>query len=391
MKKFNSKICDYLDAAFARPYSPGQYLANVSAVVVAYGVLLTSYLGLIYTESFSALMMDSWCDPKTEGMGNHCFSDFYSVREISNSKNPWESGSTYPPLPILVVKAISKLGGGHSRLQLLIYLTTLIFSLLVPFFHMKKHTLLGKSPINIKLLILIFCSGPFLMSLDRGNNVVYLFALTYFVYFHSTKFEFSLASYFIVAASLIKPQMILLLLILVINNKILILIKATLIYLIVNISLFLCFSIEIWSNLMEWVKNLSGYQTYAGVPSLGNYSFANSIGLFKGIFGLLTSDIGVNRIFRPGMDSKSVGLLSGFYLLTIILLMFWRRNSLDIRIQLFILTCMIIIVPGTSFGYYVLLLLVPLLFLETIKQRSADQDVRIDALYDYSNIFNRSS
>lgn len=111
MKKYKSRFSNSVDAAFSRPFSPGQYLANVSAVVVAYGVLLTSYLGLIYTESFSALMMDSWCDPKTEGIGKHCFSDFYSVKEISNSNNPWQSGSTYPPLPILIVKAISQLGG----------------------------------------------------------------------------------------------------------------------------------------------------------------------------------------------------------------------------------------------------------------------------------------
>lgn len=229
------------------------------------------------------------------------------------------------------------------------------------------------------------------MALDRGNNVVYLFALTYFVYFYSTKFAFSSASYFIVVASLLKPQMLLLLIILVINNRTLILIKAILIYLVVNTSLFLFFSNEIWSNLLQWIDNLSGYQTYAGVPSLGNYSFANSIGLFRGFIGLLSSDIEIDRVFRPGLDSKSVSLLSGLYLLAIIFLMLYRRNSLDIRIQLFILTCIIVIVPGTSFGYYVLLLLVPLLFLETIKQHPANEGVQIDALYDYSNVFNRCS
>jgi hypothetical protein len=100
------------------------------------------------------------------------------------------------------------------------------------------------------------------------------------------------------------------------------------------------------------------------MPSLGNYSFANSIGLIVGTFKVVLGNSTVGEVFRPGISAGVVTILSALYLMILASLLIWRRKKLDPKIQIFIVSISVIVVPGTSFGYYLILLLVPLLFFE---------------------------
>lgn len=346
------------------PFNPRLLITYSYLIVSALGILVTSYLGISYSESISSKVVDDWCDPNSEGVGKHCFSDFYSVVEIKHFSEPWSRGSTYPPLAILISKLFSTLGTENSRIGLIAYLSVGLMALIIPVIHLKKARIIKKVRNVLTVGITVICAGPSLMALDRGNNVLFLFPVVYFIYVYACQNKFGKVSALIVVGALIKPQMIVLFIVPMLNQKIRPVLIGTSIYLFTNTLLFCFFPGNYLQNIGTWVGNLQGYQTYPGMPSLGNYSFANAIGLIFGFTKVLTQGATVGEVFRPGLTSTTVSILSVAYLIVVTTMLALRRAALDPKIQLLIGSSLIILVPGTSFGYYLIFLLVPLLFME---------------------------
>jgi len=332
--------------------------------------------------------MDDWCNPSSEGIGKHCFSDFYSVVEIKHFSEPWSRGSTYPPLPILVSKLFSNLGSQNSRIGLLSYLITGLLALIIPVIHLQKLQLIRKSKNVLGVGVTIICASPALMAVDRGNNILFLFPVIYFIYFFSCQGKYGRVSVLILVAALIKPQMLVLFIVPVINRMLRPVLLACAGYLIINFSLFLLFPGNYFQNITTWVQNLSGYQTYPGMPSLGNYSFANAVGLIFGFAKVVVTSASVGEVFRPGLTSTSVSVLSFGYFIVITTILVWRRAVLDPKIQLLIASSLSILVPGTSFGYYLIFLLIPLFFLEIASDNEGEAEARKIEIKNYLFCFN---
>ncbi len=384
------KLVETLSQVSDSPYTPRYFITYSYLVVSAVGILVTSYLGISYSESISSNVMDEWCNPNSEGIGKHCFSDFYSVVEIKYFSEPWSRGSTYPPLAILISKLFSTLGPENSRIGLLAYLATGMLALIFPLIHLNKVRLIKKSQSIFAVGVTTICAGPSLMALDRGNNVLFLFPVVYFVYIYTCQSKYGKVSALIVVAALIKPQMLILLIVPILSQKIRLVFIACLVYLLSNLFLFSLFPGNYFVNISTWVGNLQGYQTYPGMPSLGNYSFANAVGLILGFAKVLTGISSVGEVFRPGLTSATVSVLSAAYLLTVITILVLRRNVLDRKIQIIIGSCLVILVPGTSFGYYLIFLLVPLFFMEigseNDRQEFAEKPERRSYLFQFNRI-----
>jgi hypothetical protein len=345
-------------------FSLRNLLIHLSTLVVTFGVLLTSYLGVSYSESIGSLVEDEWCDPKTQGIGLHCFSDYYSVVEIKNLDSAWSQGSTYPPLAILITRIFSTLESLNLRAGLSLYLLSGLICILIPVIHLAKRGILTTRKNAFSVFVLLVCSGPVISALDRGNNVLFLFPIIYFLYVLTARGNHLTVCVLIAVAALLKPQMLLFYLVPIVNRHFKSFIIGGLGYLFFNSILFLAFPGNFWGNVSQWLGNLQGYQTYPGMPSLGNYSFANSTGLIIGSFKVVAGNSSVGEVFRPGLSSGTVTVLSFSYLVLLVSLLMWRKSKLDPKIQLFIVSFSVITVPGTSFGYYLILLLAPLLFFE---------------------------
>lgn len=343
-------------------FSPGNALIQISTLVVTFGVLLTSYLGVSYSESIGSLVEDDWCDSKTQGIGLHCFSDYYSVVEIKNLDSAWSKGSTYPPLAILITKMFSTLENLNLRAGLFFYLLSGLICILIPVIHFARRGILTVIKYVFSASVLLICSGPVITALDRGNNVLFLFPIMYFLYVLTTKGNHLALCLLIAVGALLKPQMLLLYLAPIANRHFRSVVMGGLLYLSTNSILFLAFPGNFWGNISQWMGNLQGYQTYPGMPSLGNYSFANSVGLIAGSIKVVFGNSTVGEVFRPGISPGTVTILSASYLVLLASLLMWRKDRIDPRIQLFIVSFSVVTVPGTSFGYYLILLLVPLLF-----------------------------
>jgi len=334
-------------------------------IVVSVGLLLTSYLGLSYSESISAVVDDDWCLSKLEGVGIHCFSDFYQISQFSKLDVPWLNGTPYTPVPIFIMKIISNdfFISISMKLPLLINQSLLIICFLFPFvYHWKRLSITEKYSNKFLLLILGF-STPVLMTFDRGNSVYLLFPFLYFIFRGFLLENYMQVAILIGLAGLIRPQIMVLVLIFLpmINWKAVTISFGT--FLVGLLASFLLFPGNIFSNAARWLQNISGYQTYTDIPSLRNYSFANFIGLLKGFFEVILQNKGLTEAFRPPISSNYVTLISVIFLFVSVVWLLILRNSLTRFEILFICSLVTILTPGTSFGYYLILLIIPMMFL----------------------------
>ena len=115
-------------------------------------------------------------DVSSANFGVHFFGDFMLPFEWSLYTNPWiEYQATvvsYPPVPIYLLKLLHPFS---YMTGLLIYLSTLI----ALSFGCLMYLLRGLE-VYTRTVFTIFCgllSGPFLVALDRGNNVAFLLPL----------------------------------------------------------------------------------------------------------------------------------------------------------------------------------------------------------------------
>lgn len=135
---------------------------------------------------FSYDAADGHCDSRTQGIGKHCFGDYYQlVDDLSRSLSYEVHQSNYPPIGLLIhvittrTEEFLKLG---PRGGLAMYLTVCIAALMAPSIFLLQ-TLRGSYRFTAFFLVGI-SSLPSLIALDRGNNVAFVvpFLLAFGVY-----------------------------------------------------------------------------------------------------------------------------------------------------------------------------------------------------------------
>ncbi len=114
--------------------------------------------------------------PELHAYGIHYFGDYLLPSYWASLKNPWLEAEivTYPPLPILIFKFF---GLFEYRTGLLFFLAFMLCAMLAPLIltlRMKKN----KNWIAVTLLVGA-CSGPLIITMDRGN-IIGLMPLLYF-------------------------------------------------------------------------------------------------------------------------------------------------------------------------------------------------------------------
>ena len=344
-------------------------LSLVSLIAMSVGVLYSSYMGLSYSEIISAPVSDGWCEPTTQGIGKHCFGDFYAPNSISSSSNPWNSpglldGVAYTPLSFSYFNVISAelLLGIEQKLPLYINLVFTIFALSFPGLHIIvkkiKKGLSGKW-----ILAVMLTSTPSLMMIDRGSNNFILVPLLYMYFVKIREGKSSKAFLLLFVMSLWKPQMLLfgfLLISWIGLRKFSLAMLATISGLLVS---FILYPNSMLVNIIDWVENSRAYQTYAPSPSIGNYSFANFVGLLESTwhtlsspgqsFSLLDNPLSINEV-------SAISLMYGVMAFGVVLL---GRKHLSANYQFLAVTVFFLQLPGTTFGYYTVFLILPLIFM----------------------------
>lgn len=181
-------------------------------VALSIAILIPSYVRLFASEVFVFRANDGWCNPRTQGIGVHCFGDFYYHLNFLGIDYPYASGnaaSPYPPVGLFFFKPFEILlkEFPNSHIALTAYFMTLIFAILSPVFYLKKILQLHKSEAAILAFFSIGLS-PILISIDRGNNVAFLMPLFFFFCIFVINSNYLKAGILVILMSLIKPQML---------------------------------------------------------------------------------------------------------------------------------------------------------------------------------------
>ncbi len=330
------------------------YLALLGLTILA-GILLSSYLRYPISESISYQINDAGetCLPETEGVGAHCFSDFYLPMRLANLDSPWSNSNVpYPPVGLAFFKPFSYINEvlpGHFALISYLLLILITLAGTVIYFSQKLKISGGMS----SLVFLVFLtSAPIITTIDRGNNVFLILPIVFYMALnlHNEKRKhFFLAGVMIV---LIKPQFVLLGLFFLVRKEW----RNLFTWLATScagiVGSFILYPRGVISNFLHWAYHLLLFQEYRPFGEL----YPVNISLNSLIETTLkTLGLEVDRFF-----------VSGFVLILLITALIAISRTIHLRNELetFLLILIIpILFVGTSFHYYLIVLLLPLAFL----------------------------
>jgi hypothetical protein len=314
-----------------------------------------SYLGFDLYSSRIFLSSDSGCDPTTQGLGVHCWSDYYYLIAALESGNPYSQSETtlYPAAglaPFMVFKLLTEVTG-IAWLGVAAYLFTM--SALISY-SVWSATWSQTFERRVQIFsALVLLSPAVLATLDRGNSVGFLIPALVWL-FSSIQNQKSPQTVMALALlSLIKPHYGVVALAFILAGRVKVGSKALGMGLTLNLLPFLVFwPREFPNNLLIWADTLLGYQDYATVTGLWpqNISFSQSIYFFFYI-----TNVASGGQLQPTLDfiEARQGLWGPLILVLVLALIFAFRKKLSITQTSIIVVSAVSMTSAISYYYYI--------------------------------------
>ena len=323
--------------------------------------LLPSWLGYKSSEAISYRVEDGWCDTRSQGIGNHCFGDFYYPLTMTDLPNPWAT-TPNPGTPVtnLIYKFFAKLTEiSPGQLPLILFLALSLACVSIPLIHIHFRIFHGSIFKTSIISLIIFSSSPLLISIDRGNNQFFAIPLMYFFIYSLRSGSESRALVFGVILTLFKPQFVLFVLVFIIcrNWR---RVRQWLTYSFAGY--IVAFAVHYQSfpqNVIYWLGHVYSYSDYAekGAIFPVNLSMSNLIEIILKVTEIEITVLFV-RFVSYGILIVAIGAIYKF----------GHRNSLDFN--LFYISMLPIVFVETTFHYYLILILIPVcfIFLEAMRE-----------------------
>ncbi len=326
------------------------YLLIAFSISITVSFFVSSYSTVRVANTLSYHTNDGWCDPATEGFGEHCFGDFYAPLQFANTENPWAGPiSNYPPAAFILMKPFSTIHGiWPGRIALIAFLSLAFACLIFPILHMYWRKLVPTSILGVALLVTL-TSGPSVTLIDRGNVLVFAFPAIYMYLYKIKEQDFKSAVLYGVVFTVIKPQLILLAFLLLAMNKYKLVVKWILLSTLVTLGSFLFYPSNILHNIFKWIISTVKYQSYSAVGVLEpvNVSLKSSMDVIANIFG---------QKIDPTITQLIVYSLFGLS----VYVFFGKFKQRSIEMNYLLVSLFPILFVGTTFHYYLVILLLPL-------------------------------
>lgn len=338
-----------------------RYFFFLEAIAFVTAILLPSYFGYASSRSLSTIVEDGWCNSRFQGVGIHCFGDFYSMLNYVNLENPWKEGvNPYPPISLFLLKPFKSLVNNFpgTNIGLIVYLIVCIASYLYPIVYLVRKNFIDRN-YAFYVLSTSLILAPFIMGLDRGNMQILFVPLIFTFCIYYLQDEDNKLLLIIILLTTLKPQFVLLSLIFLTNNRIWLFLKASFSAIVVFLISFMLYPRNLISNIFDWYGQIDYYQNFtnAGSPDPVNLSLANTWSLFWRI------------IFAefPNLTTKDPNGRWPYYstLITIVitmLIVITIKFALDGNnkiCNLYFILCLPILLPNVTYAYY-LCILIPL-------------------------------
>jgi hypothetical protein len=328
-------------------------LLPIQGLSLIYWWIAGSYLGIETYASRSFPGADEWCTTLSQGLGSHCWGDYYyPLIVVFSQADPWNSEYPSPGpaasfLPFMITSILGTIIGlGHAGLIIFLGSMTLLIGWSV---------WVGTKGMQLELRLILFStitffSPPLIATLDRGNSVGFLVPLLVWLYWALQNQSQNHGMWAIVLLTIVKPHFAVLLLLFLIRGQYKTFVKGALLGGTIHTLAFLVVAGERFPvNIYDWLTDLVSYQDYTSV-NIGwpqNISFAQSLYSFAGLFrGEQSSNLILDYL------ATYQGLIGPLVFLAVMLTVSILRNHLsDIQLAV-ILTSLIVMTSSTSFYYY---------------------------------------
>lgn len=338
----------------------------LSACALALQALLPSYFNFNTSEAISARLDDGpWCNPKKQGIGVHCFGDFYYGMQFANSINPWSGElNAYPPIGTFFYKPFAIVFNytHQNHISLILYFLLSLACVMFPALHILKTKKCG-SVITMFMIAVSITSAPVLMSIDRGNIqtilIPFLYMFSLGVIENNTKKIF-ISGIFLV---LFKPQFALLGLVFMAGKEF----KKLLIWIVISVSLslfvFILYPNNLIQNFNSYLRGLGKFQQYVNPGSLNpaNISIASSWSTLERILTTIYPNISTKDPYGRWAFYPSLVTVLLLILVSLSLIMLGKHRS---RFEiLYTVLSVPILFTNVAFAYHLLVYLPLLLFI----------------------------
>jgi hypothetical protein len=319
---------------------------SVYIFAIIIGIYVSSYFQQQLTSILSFAVADGWCDPKLQGIGAHCFGDFYYTLGFINKDNPW-SGSPipYPPLGLFIFKPFGLIVDFFpmNPYGLLTYLAFILVCMMsIPIHQYKIKKISGSESILFGMLIV--SSAPMVVVLDRGNVLALCVPLIYFfLYFEKARIS-NKSFIFWMTLVLLKPQFALLGLLFLRGRNLKRAFKWWILGFTTFCASFLLYPIGLKENFIAYFRQLISYQEYVALGSVFpvNISIGSSLSMV---------DVMLQTSF-----ASAITIISIIILVVTVVVVF--RSSMLLRVSIVLPVLLLpIILPQTSFHYYLVVLI----------------------------------
>jgi hypothetical protein len=343
-------------------------LLPIQGISLIFWWIAGSYLGIDTYSSRSFSSADGWCEAQSQGLGSHCWADYYyPIFLVFSQPNPWlEYANPYPAASLIPFMIFNFLGSitGLAQAGLVIFLGTM--TLLIGW-----SVWVATKGVSLELRLILFTtltlfSPPLINTLDRGNTVGFIIPLLVWLYSSLRNQSHNQGIIAIVLLTIIKPHFAFLLFIFLLRGKFKTLIQGILLGGTIHILAFLVvagdrFPINIYDSLARMVA----YQNYSSVESgwPQNMSFAQSLYSLAYFFrGEQKSTITMDFL------ATNQALIGPIILLTVSLTITVFRLALTNVQVAIILTSLIVMTSSTSYYYYAVFAIPGLLSVIQVKQ-----------------------
>jgi hypothetical protein len=338
-----------------------------------------SYLGFDLYSSRIFFSADIGCDPSTQGLGVHCWSDYYYLITALDSGDPYSLSETtlYPAAalaPFMFFKLLTDLTG-ILWLGLAAYLFTMTALISYSVWFATRGETFEKRVLIFSALVLL--SPAVLVTLDRGNSVGFLIPTLVWLFSSIQNQKSSQTVMALALLSIIKPHYGVVALAFILAGRAKVGSKALGIGLIINLLPFLVFWPQQFpKNLVIWANTLVGYQDYATVTGLWpqNISFSQSIYLFFYIPNVASG--GQLQSTLDFIEARQ-GLWGPLILLFVLAIIFVFRKKLSVLQITIIVVSAVSMTSAISYYYYIVVALPFILSLHNTSKSSLHEDTQV--------------
>jgi len=321
--------------------------------------VIVGYFQQAPTNSLSFSAMDGWCDPATQGVGVHCFGDFQVPRNLIETETLWTDpviSVGYTPvglLPNVAARGLEAAGLG-LRGSLIVFLVVMCLAMAIP---ALLTAIKGAPGARGPLPVLLFFAAavPVLITFDRGNTVGFAlpFLLLFVIYLaRDPRWVAPVAA---IAATAVKPQFILIVLALVAMRRMRDAALAA-----VGAVALIAVSFLAWpgspiDNIRNWWGDVTTYGRTSGPDrEVTNLSAVRAVWVLGDLLDGAPAFIGSLGRGIKDFAIQHPGVPGAVLLLVCVVGFVLRRGSIPRSIAVVIALALPALVPGVSYGYYLL-------------------------------------